>query len=56
MTKDYIYNAAPHLTRWQRFQFFIWDRYGVNAGDLIGTMAAAFVTVVVLGAYALYQL
>lgn len=56
MTSDFIYNPATHLTRWQRFQMYIWDKYGVDAGNLVGTLVSAFVAVVVLGIALVVQL
>lgn len=56
MNYDTTYNPAHRLTRWQRFQVWVYDRYGVDAGKMIGAMASGFVGAVLLGIMVVVQL
>lgn len=56
MDSETTYNPTRQLTRWQRFQVWAYDRYGVDAGNMVAAMAMAFVTTVTLGVVLVIQL
>lgn len=56
MNFDNTYNPVQRPTLWQRFQMRTWDKYGVDAGEMMGVMASAFAAVVVLGGAFVVQL
>ena len=56
MNYETTYNPKPHLTRWMRFQAWAYDRYKVDAGNMVTAMVIAFMLPIVLGSAAAYYL
>lgn len=50
------YNPVKKLSAFERMRNWAWASYGVDAGQMVGTMVAAFAAVVVLGVVAVAQM